>query len=237
MRNLLFLIILLLGCTPDINEDKDDTVSDTTSDTNYPSAGIVSTDPPGADDWVDDSDSTDSSEPEDSQGGDTGGELKSYEDCSNFIDHREEPDPLNRPCNFRLQDQNGNKVELYDFQGDVILLDFSTMWCSVCKTVAQHVQEMHDNYTPFSAITILTEDSSGNPPTVDNLREWAAEYHITTAPILASDDSMIGTEDHLWNVNGLPCFFIIDKDFYVRKTQPGWNESRLTEYIQELILE
>ena len=246
MIKILFIIsIMLFGCTEGDKAgyeagDSNPDVSGTT--------GIVSEDPPGADDWDDDSDtnnedssgedSADSEEDADTDS-DSGGEapLESYADCSNVIDWRYEPDPLSHPCNFRLVDQNGNNIDLYDYEGDVIMLDFSTIWCGVCKTVAAHVQQMHDSLDPFSAITILTEDSYGNRPDVDDLQDWATEYNITTSPVLAGTDDLLGENPDQWNVNGIPCFFVIDKDFYLRKMQPGWNETTMTEYIESLILE
>jgi len=185
--------------------------------------GVVSDNPPGADDWID---------------SDTAVAMtSSYEDCSNEIQMWTEPDPLAQPCNFQLIDQNGDYVELYDFEGDVILLDFSTMWCRVCKDVAEHVQEFHDKYDPFSIITILTEDTSGNVPTVDQLEIWADEYGITTSPVLSGDDAVLGTDPDVWNVIGTPSFFLIDKDFHLRIVHPGWNEDTITEEIEMLLAE
>ena len=244
IKTIFITAFMLSGCIP--NEKAQDSAQDTTAeagDGQTGTTGIVSEDPPGADDWNNDSD-TDSEDSADSEedadtDSDSGGEapLESYADCSNVIDWRYEPDPLSHPCNFRLVDQNGNNVDLYDYEGDVIMLDFSTIWCGVCKTVAAHVQQMHDSLDPFSAITILTEDSYGNRPGVDDLQDWATEYNITTSPVLAGTDDLLGENPDQWNVNGIPCFFVIDKDFYLRKMQPGWNETTMTEYIENLILE
>ena len=35
----------------------------------------------------------------------------------------------NHVCNMNLMDQYGNRIDLYDYYGSVILLDFSAMWC------------------------------------------------------------------------------------------------------------
>jgi len=240
MYKIFLLFIFLISCSG----AKESAVR--SEDSALPSNGIVSENPPGADDWDNDSAEDSSGDSSDSGSDDTSGQdsadtglgpAESYEDCSNIIDWRNEPDPLSHPCNFRLKDQNGDYVELYDFQGDVIMLDFSTMWCFVCKVVAGHVQEMHDDLDPFSAITILTEDSSGNYPDTSNLQDWANEYGITTSPILAGEDGLLGAAEDEWNMNGIPSFFVIDKDFYLRKMQPGWNETTMTEYIESLILE
>jgi len=189
--------------------------------------GIVSENPPGADDW----------ENMDTDSGESDAMVESYPGCSNKIEVWVEPDPLSMPCNFQLVDQDGNYVELYDFEGDVILLDFSTMWCSVCKRVAEHVQDLENTYDPFSIVTVLLQDTGGNQPTVDQLKEWADEYSITTSAVLGGNDMMIGEDNDKWSVSALPTFFLIDKNFYLRIIQPGWNEETITGYIENLLSE
>lgn len=228
LKYIVSILLTLAGCT----QTQVNTESRTSTGIIY-GEGIVSEDPPGADDW----DSEDTDKQVDTDIEKETPMIESYTGCSNQIDIWSEPDPLTHPCNFRLLDQDGDSIELYDFEGDVILVDFSTMWCSVCKIVAEHVQEMHDQYSPFSIITVLTENTSGNPPTVDNLKEWSDEYGITTAPVLAANDTLVGTEPDQWSVSGLPCFFLIDKDFYVRIIKPGWNEETMTRDIENLLLE
>tara|TARA_Y100000034_G_scaffold83759_1_gene100282 strand:+ start:724 stop:1401 length:678 start_codon:yes stop_codon:yes gene_type:complete len=195
--------------------------------------GIVSEDPPGYGDWEESEKTEDTESPiveEETM-------TESYAGCSNEIQMWSEPDPLNHPCNFRLLDQNGNFVELYDFEGDVILLDFSTAWCIVCKRVAENTQDMHEEYDPFTLITVLTQDSTGGPGTVELASDWAAQYGITTAPVLAGDDSMVGTAVDQWNIVAVPTFFLIDKDFHLRILQPGWNEETITSYVEDLLAE
>jgi thiol-disulfide isomerase/thioredoxin len=204
--------------------------------------GIVSENPPqygdnDDDDSAGDDDDSSSEDAQDTQA--TPEEVVSYEGCSNIMPASpwEIPETFSQPCNFRLTDQNGDEVELYDFEGSVILLDFSTMWCYVCKTVATHVQEFHDQNDPFVAITILTETSQGNDPQTSDLVEWTTAYGITTAPVLAGNSTMIGTNADQWFVQAWPTFYYIDKDFMVRQWHAGWNEQMVTNNVQALIVE
>ena len=38
-------------------------------------------------------------------------------------------------CDFELPDTTGGMTRLYDFKGDVIVLDFSTAWCYYCQMI------------------------------------------------------------------------------------------------------
>tara|TARA_Y100000310_G_scaffold314685_1_gene364307 strand:+ start:2855 stop:3538 length:684 start_codon:yes stop_codon:yes gene_type:complete len=192
--------------------------------------GIVSDDPPGADDWIEPTDTVDTEAPEEAM-------AESYVGCSNEIRVWQEPDPLSHPCNFEFIDQNGLKVELYDFEGDVILLDFSTIWCYWCNVAAGHTQTFSDSYTPFTLITVLTEDATGDTVEVDDLQAWVTTHGITSAPVLAGDKNLIGTNPDQWGVSGWPSFFYIDKNFHLRIFQPGWNEETITANIEALIAE
>ena len=167
---------------------------------------------------------------------DTGTLLQSYEDCSSQTQGWKDPDVLKPPCNFRLQDQNGNIVELYDYQGDVIVLDMSTMWCYWCKVAAQTTQAIHDSHESVTVLTVLLEDASGDIVDSADLQAWAQAYNIT-APVLAGNMDMRGTNDDQWVSGGIPSFFFIDKDFYVRRHLPGWNEDTIQNYIAELVAE
>jgi len=229
---LILFLSVIISCSPNtLNDTKNE---DTQAGKIY-GEGIVSDDPPQAGDY-DPETETDTDE----ETIDTSVEEEmsaSHPECSNKIEIWTEPDPLKPPCNFRLMDQNGNMVELYDFEGDVILLDFSTLWCIVCKQVAGHVQELHDQYDPFTAITILTENASRDPASLTDVEDWASEYSITTSPVLVGTEEILGTDPDQWEVNSIPSFFLIDKDFHLRVMQSGWNENTITGHIENLISE
>ena len=89
---------------------------------------------------------------------------------------------------FCLDDQHGKKVSLWQFYGDVILLDISTMWCGPCQQIATEVDETWESYRDegFTYITMLPEDLEGGEVGADDLSQWAENFNIS-APILADN--------------------------------------------------
>ena len=86
-------------------------------------------------------------------------------------------------------DQSGNDVALWQFYGQVIALDISTIWCSPCRELAAHVDETWQDYRDqgFMYVTLLGEDTQGDVPDTGELTTWATDYGIT-APVLADPD-------------------------------------------------
>ena len=46
----------------------------------------------------------------------------------------------------RGQDQFGAEVSLWQFYGELVVLDISTMWCAPCQDLARGVQETAERY-------------------------------------------------------------------------------------------
>jgi thiol-disulfide isomerase/thioredoxin len=92
----------------------------------------------------------------------------------------------------RFVDQNGDEVALWQFYGQVIALDVSTIWCAPCRELAAHVDETWLDYVDqdFMYLTLLGEDTQGDIPDVDELVTWASDYGIT-APVLSDPDQHV----------------------------------------------
>jgi peroxiredoxin len=90
---------------------------------------------------------------------------------------------------FCLDDQFGERISLWQFYGDVILLDISTMWCGPCQQIAQDVDETWKEFRDqgFTYITMLPEDLDGGDVGLDDVQSWADEFKIT-APIVADNE-------------------------------------------------
>lgn len=78
-------------------------------------------------------------------------------------------------------DQNGQDVDLWQFYGQVWVLDISTIWCQPCQDIAAEAQATADDYAAdgFVYVTLLAEDKDGEVPDEADLDFWADTFGIT----------------------------------------------------------
>lgn len=91
--------------------------------------------------------------------------------------------------NVRVPDQHGEGVFLWQFYGQVVLLDISTMWCAPCQDLAAGTQETVEYYAdePFSYVTVLQENVHSEPPTQEDLNLWVDGFGIE-APVVGDGE-------------------------------------------------
>jgi thiol-disulfide isomerase/thioredoxin len=134
-------------------------------------------------------------------------------------------------------DQNGNMVELYDHHGKVIVVDLSTMWCGVCNNIATEGDEWLRDYgaDDFIWLTILVDNVTGDPPTLEDIQQWATQYNISV-PVLVGDRSFVDLNAETgYPVTGWPTLVVIDQDMVLQYGINGWNESVIRGWVQSLL--
>jgi len=142
-------------------------------------------------------------------------------------------------CNFVLKDQHNKDWQLYEHHGEIIVLDFSAMWCGVCMGAALEVQHFQEIYGPEKVVwvTVLLQDFFGQLPAVAHLNEWAKVFDIESAPVLAADeniyDMILNGEGYVINV--LPTIVIIDREMTNVYYLEGWNKNRILDQIDKLL--
>lgn len=145
-------------------------------------------------------------------------------------------------CSFEALNQSNIKMRLHEFEGKVILLDFSTVWCYWCNVAAMEEKEIISLFDEDDLvwITVLVEDKNGNKPTVSVLKKWADKYGID-APVLGGDLSLLDYHDDGNDVGfrngGFPTFVLINKKMRIVKYFYGWQKESIIEEIEGLLNE
>lgn len=110
-------------------------------------------------------------------------------------------------------DQHGDTFSLWQFYGQVVILDISTMWCAPCQALAEEVDETWHHYdgSDLMYLTVLPQNLDGTPPSVEDLNTWTDAYGIT-APVVADDkDWYLGAVPN----NTFPQLMVIGRDMTV----------------------
>tara|TARA_R110002020_G_scaffold458006_3_gene675175 strand:+ start:268 stop:894 length:627 start_codon:yes stop_codon:yes gene_type:complete len=151
-----------------------------------------------------------------------------------------------KACNFRLTDQNGKTWDLYEHSGQVIVLDFSAVWCYPCQLAGDHSQAIQDEFQDdgVQMVTVLVDGAtSGLGPTEEEVEYWANSHGVTTAPVLqGSRDKMIdsqvpgdteepGVTGYL--LNAFPTYLYIGRDMKFYAGHVGFSEEYVRQKIQE----
>ncbi|HZP01589.1 MAG TPA: TlpA disulfide reductase family protein [Terriglobia bacterium] len=136
------------------------------------------------------------------------------------------PHPL--APNFSLTDISGQKLELANYKGKVVLLDFWATWCGPCRTEIPGFVELQKKYRDKGFVVIGISMDDGPEPVRDFYREYKMNY-----PVALGDDKLGGLYGGIF---GLPTSFVIGRDGRIYSKHVGATEvSQFEAEIKELL--
>ncbi len=126
---------------------------------------------------------------------------------------------------FSLQSTKGKTINLVDYKGKVVLLDFWATWCPPCRMSTPAVKKLYEKMkgNDFEVLSIsLDEEREAVPPFIQ--RE-AIGY-----PVLYADDSI----QAVYRVRAIPTFVLIDKNGVISKIYQGFDPSMEAEWERQI---
>jgi peroxiredoxin len=114
----------------------------------------------------------------------------------------------NKISDFTLKDLNGKEVDLSDFAGKVIFLEFWATWCPDCKRVLPHTQKLFEKYKDkeLALVTVSVDTkTSGDVPAFMKDNKYSF-------PVLMDGDSLRKS----FQVRAIPTVYIIDRKGMIR---------------------
>ena len=106
---------------------------------------------------------------------------------------------------FTLTDSNGSKVQLADYRGKAVLLNFWATWCGPCQVEIPWFKEFEQQYKSKGfAVLGVSMDEDGWTAVKPYIAEHKLNYRI-----LLGDDSV---SQLYGGLDALPTTFMIDRD-------------------------
>ncbi len=124
-------------------------------------------------------------------------------------------------ANFSLTDTNGSKVNLSDYKGQVVYLDFWASWCGPCK---QSFPAMNDWQKKYSAqgLKIIAVNVDENKADATNfLKGTPAQFTI----VFDAAQQVVKQ----YNVKSMPSSFLIDKQGNIIEIHQGFKPEETAE--------
>jgi peroxiredoxin len=106
--------------------------------------------------------------------------------------------------NFRLEGLSGRKIELKEFKGKIVFLNFWATWCVPCKEEMPSMEALYQQFKEKDFLFLgISVDYGGLKP----VKEYIEKHRYTFPVLIDSKCEVLG----LYDVKGIPTTFIIDK--------------------------
>lgn len=117
-----------------------------------------------------------------------------------------------------LPDRDGVERSLSELAGQVVLLEFSAMWCTSCQATAPAAQQVYEEQDGFTVFNVLIHDENQGAPSVEDAGRWADGLGLTF-PVLADET---GSTKATWQpLQGLPASWMLDADGVITWSHRG----------------
>jgi hypothetical protein len=177
------------------------------------------------------------------------------ERCTTIMENRDnwiapkEKELRPKICNLTGIDQVGRENNLYDFEGDVIVLVIMNTVCNECRAWLHNdgpYQQLRR--LDVRTINVITTNNDGLWASPSDVAKLHTDHNLSNYPVLAVDPRVIGEGSEQFkpyrNDHYFPMFYIIDKNMRLAWSSTGqpWHDSfhAWTEWhapVQDLILE
>jgi thiol-disulfide isomerase/thioredoxin len=127
---------------------------------------------------------------------------------------------------FKLASMGGKEINLAQFKGQVVMINFWASWCGPCRDEMPILEKLHAKYKPmgFTMIGVNVEPDS------KLAADWLKATPVTF-PILFDTKSEVSK---LYSVASMPSTVIVDRKGNVRWSHRGYKAGDENEYLDQI---
>jgi peroxiredoxin len=131
------------------------------------------------------------------------------------------PLPDHEAPNFTLKDPAGKTVELKQYRGRPVLLNFWATWCLPCREEMPEMEQLYrrhkeDGKLVVLAVSIDTEQAAKDVP--EYLKEGDPKVGAYTFPVALDTRQEVA---RAYRLGGVPASYFIDNAGVIRAVRPG----------------
>ncbi len=131
---------------------------------------------------------------------------------------------------FTLKDITNKKVNLKDFKGKVVMLNFWATWCGPCREEMPSMEKLYRQFKDKGFVILAV--ASGEE--VNSVNKFIKQYNLTF-PALIDSDYKVSDNYKVW---ALPTtYFVNSSGQIIGKAQGGreWDTKQAAQYITSLL--
>jgi peroxiredoxin len=132
---------------------------------------------------------------------------------------------------FTARNLKGNRVQLADHKGKVVILNLWATWCGPCRVEMPGMENLYRRYRSEGLEILAVSLDRGSP---DKVQTFADEYRLSF-PVLLDSDRQVESQYHTLTI---PTTFVIDKKGMVVAEVDGaknWESEETFEALEYLL--
>jgi cytochrome c biogenesis protein CcmG, thiol:disulfide interchange protein DsbE len=119
----------------------------------------------------------------------------------------------NRALDIQVQTMDGKSVNLSDFRGKPVLLNFWATWCPPCQFEVPFLQQTYESYASKGLVIMAVDQTnSRTTETADAVKNFAASYNLTMPVYLDANKTTM----NVYALTGIPTTIMVDKDGIIK---------------------
>ncbi len=129
---------------------------------------------------------------------------------------------------FSLSARGGKTIDLAQFKGQVVMINFWASWCGPCRTEMPILEDIYKKYKPmgFTMLAVNVE------PDTAAAEAWLAKLSKpVTFPVAFDTDSKVSK---LYKVPGMPTTVFVDRKGNVRVLHKGYKAGDENIYLTQI---
>jgi thiol-disulfide isomerase/thioredoxin len=129
---------------------------------------------------------------------------------------------------FKLSARGGKTIDLAQFKGQVVMINFWASWCGPCRDEMPILEDIYKKYKPmgFTMLAVNVE------PNTADAEAWLAKLKKpVTFPVAFDTDSKVSK---LYKVPGMPTTVFVDRKGNVRVLHKGYKAGDENVYLTQI---